>query len=74
VAVELTPNGREWSVIGEYGAVGAGGERGSASTHLPGRKLASSKSPRVLKPDEELPAGISTTGHSRPTRLSGANL
>jgi hypothetical protein len=34
VAVELTPKGREWSVIGEYGAVGAGGERGSASASI----------------------------------------
>ena len=52
VAVEFTPSGRGWSVIGEYGAVGTGGERGSASTDLPGRKLATSKSPRILKPFE----------------------
>ena len=37
VAVEFTPNGRGWSVIGEYGAVGAGGETGSASIALLGR-------------------------------------
>jgi hypothetical protein len=52
VAVEFTPNGRGWSVIGEYGAVATGGERGSASIDLPGRKLATSKSPRMLEPFE----------------------
>lgn len=52
VAVEFTPNGRRWSVIGEYGAVGTGGERGSASADLPGRKLVASKIPRMLKPFE----------------------
>jgi len=50
VAVEFRPNG--WSVIGEYGAVGAGGARGTAPTDLPGRKLATSKTPRMLKPFE----------------------
>jgi predicted phosphohydrolase len=34
VAVEFTPNGREWSVIGEYGAAGASGVRGLASSHI----------------------------------------
>jgi hypothetical protein len=31
VAVEFAPNGRGWSVLGEYGVVGAGGERCSAA-------------------------------------------
>ena len=52
MAVEFTSNGRGWSVIGEYGAVGAGGERGSASTDLSGRRLVPSKSPRMLEPFE----------------------
>jgi hypothetical protein len=42
VAVEFAPNGCGWSVLGEYG------ERCSAA--LPGQTLATSKSPRMLKP------------------------
>ena len=49
MAVEFTSNGRGWSVIGEYGAVGTGGERGQDSIALLGRKLATSKTSRMLK-------------------------
>ena len=52
VAVEFTPNGRGWSMIGEYGVVGTGGERGSASIALTRPKAHYLENPRMLKPFE----------------------